>query len=158
MVDVMVEPTHARESSNSGPSAQFLGSWSLISFEHVLRSGQVQRPFGDHPTGLILYQADGHMSAQVSAGKSASLASEDPLEASAEEASAAWRRYFGYWGTFEVSAERGTVTHRVEGSMFPNWIGSEQVRFFRFEGADRLILEAETSSGRSTLLWQGTPR
>jgi len=31
----------------------FLGSWGLVSFEHVLPSGGVLRPFRDSPLGLI---------------------------------------------------------------------------------------------------------
>lgn len=132
----------------------FLGSWALISFEHVLPSGEVLRPFGDSPSGSILYQPDGHMSAQLSAGNPAKFANGDPDRASAEEATHAWRTYFGYWGSFKVIVEKRVVVHRVEGSSFPNWVGTEQVRHFRFEGADRLILDAQSSSGRYTLTWR----
>jgi hypothetical protein len=132
----------------------FLGSWGLVSFEHVLPSGEVLRPFGDSPSGSILYQADGRMSAQVSVGSPAKFANEDSGQASAEEVAEAWGTYFGYWGSFEVRADKGVVVHRVDGSSFPNWIGTEQVRHFRFDGANRLILEAPSPSGRFTLIWQ----
>ena len=136
------------------PFELLLGSWGLVSFEHVLPSGEVLRPFGDSPLGSILYQADGRMSAQVSVGSPARFASEDPLRASAEEAANAWRTYFGYWGTFKVYAEKRVVVHRVEGSSFSNWIGTEQVRHFRFDGANRLILETQSAAGHSTVIWQ----
>lgn len=35
---------------------------------------------------------------------------------------------------------KGTVTHHVEGSLRPDYTGTEQVRPFRIEG-DRLIIE-----------------
>jgi hypothetical protein len=132
----------------------FLGSWGLVSFEHVLPSGEESRPFGDSPSGLLLYQADGHMSAQVSVGTPARLASDDPDQASPEEASESWRSYFGYWGSFRVCTQDGVVVHHVEGSSFSNWIGTEQVRRFRFDGANRLILETDSSAGHWTLVWQ----
>lgn len=135
-------------------SEPFLGSWGLVSFEHVLPSGEVMRPFGDSPSGLILYQANGYMSAQLSVGSPARFASDDSLRASVEEAAEAWRTYFGYWGSFKVDMEKSIVVHRVEGSSFSNWIGTEQVRHFRFDRADRLILETPWSSGRFTLIWQ----
>ena len=134
--------------------ARFLGSWSLVSFEHILRSGEVLKPYGASPSGSILYQADGHMSAQVSVRSPARFARDDPEQASAEEAAEAGKTYFGYWGSFKVYAEKGVVVHRVEGSSFPNWTRTEQVRYFRFEGDNRLILEAQSSSGRYTLIWQ----
>lgn len=132
----------------------FLGSWALVSFEHRLPSGEVLRPFGDSPSGSILYQPDGHMSAQVSVGNPTRLANNDPDRASAEEATQAWRTYLGYWGSFKVFTENRVVVHRVEGSSFSNWIGTEQVRHFRFDGANRLTLEAQSPSGRYTLVWQ----
>ena len=136
--------------------APFLGSWDLVSFEHVLPSGEAAIPFGNSPAGLLVYQAEGRMSAQVSIGSATRLSSDDSLEVSVEEAAAAWRTYFGYWGCFKVCPEEGVVVHRVQGSSFPNWIGTEQARHFRFDGANRLILETESASGRYTLTWQRT--
>lgn len=147
---------HANPASHSSrdPSEPFLGSWGLVSYEHVLPSGDVSKPFGESPLGLILYQADGRMSAQISTARPARFASEDFQQASVEEAAEAWRTYFGYWGSFKVNMERGVVVHRVKGSSFSNWIGTEQVRQFRFDGTERLILETRSASGRWTLIWQ----
>ncbi|MBV9405512.1 MAG: lipocalin-like domain-containing protein [Acidobacteriaceae bacterium] len=140
------------EKGNAGD--RFLGSWTLVSFEHVPPSGEVMKPFGDAPTGLILYQFDGHMSAQLSTGNRKKLSCGDPFDASPDEAAEAWGTYFGYWGSFSVDAERGVVVHRVEGSSFSNWVGTEQVRQFRFDGTNRLILETHSPSGHSTVIWQ----
>src|SRR5262249_30835595 len=119
---------------------RFLGSWGLVSYEHVLPSGESSRPFGESPVGSLLYQAGGRMSVHVSTSRPARFASEDFQLAGTEEAAEAWRTYFGYWGSFDVDAENGVVMHRVEGSSFSNWIGTEQVRHFQFDGADRLVL------------------
>ena len=142
------------ERSDDERSEPFLGSWRLVSFEHTTATGEVSKPFGNEPSGLILYQADGHMSAHVCAGGAARLVSDDPLAASAQEALAAWRSYFGYWGSFAIDAEKGVVVHRVTGSSFPNWIGTDQVRYFRFDGPNRLILEARSAAGQTTAIWQ----
>jgi hypothetical protein len=146
--------TVAMNAGDRKRSERFVGSWGLVSYEYALPSGEVLRPFGGSPLGLILYHADGRMSAQVSTGSPARLISGDPLQASVEEAAEAWRTYFGYWGSFNVHTEEGIVVHHVEGSSFANWIGTEQVRHFRFDGADRLVLETSSSSGRWTLIWQ----
>lgn len=134
--------------------AQFLGSWSLVSCEHVLPSGEVLKPFGDAPLGSLLYQADGHMSAQVSARDRGQFASGYSLDGSAEEVSEAWQSYFGYWGSYQVFAESRVVVHRVEGSSFPNWVGTEQIRHFRFDESNRLILEMQSPTGQFTLIWR----
>jgi Lipocalin-like domain len=132
----------------------FVGSWDLVSYELVLPSGAVTRLYGDSPSGLILYHGDGRMSAQLSVGHPAKFAGDDPLNASDEEAAHAWRTYFGYWGSFRVDTEKGVVVHRVEGCSFSNWIETDQVRHFRFDRADRLILETSSPSGLYTLTWQ----
>ena len=149
------------ETANLGVSGEsqefrerFFGSWSLVSFEHVLPSGEVLRPFGDSPTGLIVYQTNGRMSVQIAVGGRKKLACEDPFQASPQEAAEAWRTYFGYWGSFVVNPENRVVVHHVEGSSFCNWIGTEQVRYFRFDEGNRLILESQSTSGHSIVTWQ----
>jgi hypothetical protein len=155
MIDAMADVAKIGLTADGREGAEpFLGSWDLVAFAHVLPLGEVSRPFGDSPSGAILYQADGRMAAQVSAGSRARFAHDDPSRASAEEAVQAWQTYLGYWGTFKVIEEKQVVVHRVEGSSFPNWIGTEQVRHFRFHGADRLVLEAHSPAGRYELVWQ----
>jgi hypothetical protein len=44
------------------------------------------------------------------------------------------------------------VGHHIESGWFPNLIGSDQVRHFRIED-DRLILPADTASGRVRIIW-----
>jgi Lipocalin-like domain len=72
--------------------------------------------------------------------------SEDWEEAANSEAATAWKEYFGYFGTYSVDLNQHAVIHHVEGSWFPNLLGSDQVRHFRFEGR-RLILDADTKWG-----------
>jgi hypothetical protein len=136
--------------------APFVGSWTLLSYELRLPTGVVLQPMGDRPIGCILYQPNGRMSAQVADPESAPLANEDSSDATSDEAARAWRSYVGYWGTFTVNAGAGVVVHHVEGAWFPNWIGQDQVRLYRFSG-DRLILEADSATWHACLVWQRIP-
>ena len=144
-------------SQSISAESRLVGSWSLVTFEQVLHSGEVLKPFGDSPSGSIIYQADGRMSAQVSVGNRARFASDDPDRATTEEAEKAWQTYFGYWGTYEVNAEKQVVMHRVEDCSFPNWVGTIQVRHFRFAQDNRLILETQSPSGQWKVTWQRDP-
>lgn len=103
--------------------------------------------------GLILYQKNGHMSAQLMRPEPIPFASSDDLQATKDETHRAWRNYVGYWGTFSVDAKNRVVTHHIEGGWFPNWIGTNQERSFRFR-EDKLILEADYSAGHAKLVWQ----
>jgi hypothetical protein len=140
---------------STGPdsSARFIGSWELVSYELRLASGAVLKPFGDHPTGRILYQENGQMSAQLMRPAPAPFASTDWLQARTEEADRAWRGYIGYWGTFTVDPKARVVAHHIEGGWFPNWVGQRQIRSFRFSG-NQLTLEADSPAWHATLIWR----
>jgi hypothetical protein len=141
------------QSVKSDDVGRFFGSWKLISYELTLTSGSTLNPFGDHPTGLILYQKDGHMSAQLMLPGPIPFASSDPLSATKGETDRAWRNYIGYWGTFSVDTKKRIVTHHIEGGWFPNWIGKNQVRSFRFSEG-QLILETDSPAWHAKLAWQ----
>lgn len=140
-------------SRESDGAAQFAGAWKLISYDLRFPSGTVSKPFGEQPSGRILYQTNGQMSAQLMKPELGSFASADPLKATKDEAEGAWRNYIGYWGTYRVDAKAKVVVHRIEGGWLPNWVGQEQIRSFRFSG-NQLILEADTTAWHATLVWQ----
>jgi hypothetical protein len=56
-----------------------------------------------------------------------------------------------YHETFVLDSSRGIVTHRVEGSLFPNWIGRDQVRYFRLDGNRLTISTPPTQIGGEVL-------
>jgi hypothetical protein len=43
--------------------------------------------------------------------------------------------------------------HAVEGAWFPNWIGRNQVRRYRFSG-NTVTLEADAPDWHATLIWR----
>jgi hypothetical protein len=65
----------------------------------------------------------------------------------------AWKGYFGYFGTYSVDSGERSVTHRIEGAWFPNLVGTDQVRRYRFEDM-RLILDADTAWGHVRIIWE----
>ena len=103
------------------------GSWQLVS---IVRQAPDWRrdnaPFGKHPTGLLIYSADGHTSFIISYDDRKRLSSEDRLAASAEEKAAAFDTSFGYAGRYTCSG--GKVVHHVTIASVPNWVGSDMVR------------------------------
>ena len=86
-----------------------------------------------------MYDANGHMSAQIMRPDRPAFASGDHLKGTPMEIKSAFEGFIAYYGVYEVNQEEGTVTHHVEGSSFPNWVGSAQRRFFEFSG-NRLTL------------------
>jgi hypothetical protein len=99
----------------------------------------VSYPYGQDATGYLLYSGEGYMSVSVMQARRTNFASLDDLQAPAEEKLAAFATYGSYSGRYEVRGQ--TVIHHVELSLFPNWSGREQERFFEFS-EDRLTLSA----------------
>jgi hypothetical protein len=61
-----------------------------------------------------------------------------------EQTLAAARGMFAYAGRFAVDEENQIVYHELEFSLIPNWIGSRQKRYVRFEnGGNTLVLTAD---------------
>lgn len=134
-------------------ASRLLGSWRLISWEERDGEGRVSYPLGPDAIGQIMYTQDGRMSAQLMRPDSARFASEDWRKATIEGKSAAWGNYFGYFGTFSIDPDNNAIVHHIEGSWFPNLVGTDQIRFFRLEG-DRLLLDADTEWGKVHIVWQ----
>ena len=117
---------------------QFVGAWQLISFELREPGGAVSYPLGQNPAGMIMYDPQGHMSGHVMRRDRASFASGDPLQGNTEEIRTALEGYMAYCGTYNVNEQKGTISHILECSLFPNWVGTIQTRFFEF--SDNLLL------------------
>jgi hypothetical protein len=117
------------------------GTWRLVSFEMQKSDGQVVYPLGKSAVGVLNYDVEGNMSVQLMRLDRQAFAANDQLKGTPEEVKSAFEGYVAYFGKYEVNEEKGTVTHRLKGSIFPNWVGSDQVRFFELSG-DRLTLRA----------------
>jgi hypothetical protein len=117
----------------------FIGTWRLVSAETRLDSGEVNYPLGRDAVGYLSYHQDGYMAVTIMKDNRPQFASEDFRAGSQEERLAAFDTYFSYCGTYEVNETK--VIHRIEVSLFPNWVGSHQERYFEFRG-DQLVLRS----------------
>ena len=132
--------------SASSLNQQFVGTWNMVSYEVHTPAGEVVYPLGKDAVGRLTYDAAGHASLQMMRRGQPKFHTEKPAEATNEELAAAWRGYIGYYGTWTVDEKAQTVTHTVEAAWYPNYMGTKQVRKFRFEG-NRLTLEGTNSLG-----------
>jgi hypothetical protein len=151
---------------SSKTARDFIGAWRLISFEVQTDDGRVIRPFGTDAQGSIIYTDSGRVSAQVMRSDRPPIAAGDQMKGTSEEMAANYKGCISYFGSYDVDAEGGFVVHRVESSLFPNWEGEAQKRFFALEG-DRLTLSTPPTQwgggGRvvGVLVWEriwGTAR
>ena len=84
-------------------------------------------------------------------------ASDDMRKGTPEETAAAVRGYLSYFGTYTIDTKDGSITHHVEGSLFPNWVGTEQKRFFKFTRSGLELsatFELDGQERRAVLTWK----
>ncbi|WP_176594585.1 lipocalin-like domain-containing protein [Sphingobium sp. EM0848] len=132
---------------------RFVGAWQLVLWTTHRADGTVEFPFGRDAIGQIMYSADGHMSCHLMMANRPPLGALNIYDVDDAVLGRAIRAYSGYFGTYAIDAAAGIVTHHVDGAWYPDWIGSQQPRHFRFED-DRLFLEAETGTDLVSIEWR----
>jgi hypothetical protein len=133
------------------PVNRLIGAWDLVSWSEIKSDGNTDPSPGD--IGKLIYTAEGYVSAQIVRRDLDHFQYDDWRRASEAEIATAWKGYFGYFGTYSVDAARQVITHHIEGASFPNLVGTNQVRHYRFEDS-RLILDADTAWGRVRAIWE----
>jgi hypothetical protein len=118
---------------------KFNGAWKLVSAEYRRANGEVIEIYGANPAGMLMYDANGTMSAHIMRRDRPKFAVADRLGGTSEQIQAAFRGYLAYFGTYTVDEEKRAVTHHINGCLLPNWVGVDQMRFFEFDG-NRLTL------------------
>jgi hypothetical protein len=142
------------------PASLFVGTWRLISCNAHRRNGQVVPIYGAEPDGRLFYDAAGNMSVHIMRTGRPSFRSAQKFRATDTEMRAAYQSYEAYFSTYEVDEEGGVINHYVAGGLFPNWTGTLQPRYYRFDGPDRLTLSTEpvgavpTRRTIVTLVWE----
>jgi hypothetical protein len=121
--------------------ARLVGHWSLVSLE-VASGEAVEYPLGRDVSGLIMYDEAGHMAVQIMQANRPCFASGDQASGTPAELAAAVTGYIAYFGTYSVDEGTKIVTHHLAGSLFPNWVGTEQRRGIVLQG-DHLTLSSQ---------------
>ncbi len=131
-------------------AAGLVGRWRLVSWSIGTENGAGAYPFDESAEGSLVYTPGGWMMVTLAKAERARLSTDDVVGGGEAERAAAYSSYVAYCGTYEVEGD--VVIHRVQMSLFPNWVGSEQERYFELSG-DALVLRGPPVSvaGRSVV-------
>jgi len=148
---VLAARSQATAQSAGGESIQ--GRWKLLAAEDIRPDGSVARyPWGRHPVGAIVVERGWCyiqiMSSDVPAfHTSAGVAIGDQMKA------ALLSTYIAYEGPCTIDEAAGSVVLKVEAAWRPDYVGTEQKRFFRFDNGKLLFGPAQNSmrAGNDTL-------
>lgn len=138
-------------------SDKFLGTWRLQSWTAQKDGVVIRYPYGKNPRGYINYFANGLMTVVIMSNPD-DIAMEKGVidnifKATDQEKITGFSSYQSYWGTFSVDDEAKVVTHKLEGSLYPKWIGTLQKRHFEFKD-NLLILSAEKDNISHIITWE----
>ena len=129
-----------------GAREQIIGAWQLESRTVRKASGEIllDPVLGQQPIGRLFYDASGHMMLQMMRQARAQAVSvpSNPQDATNPRIVLGYDAYFG---TFHLNEAEGTITHHVEGSLFPEDLGKDFQRAFKIEG-DRFTLSFTSKS------------
>ena len=136
----------------------FAGTWKLADAYAETDAGRQAFPLGEGTQGIIIYDENGYMSAQLMSADRERLSARNLDHVPLEEFKTAYLGYTSYFGSFTLNAAEKTITHHVEGSLAAGWVGGDQLRYFEFVDGD-LVLKtppirvAEGSKVVNTLIW-----
>jgi hypothetical protein len=117
---------------------KIVGTWKLVSWKYTGENNEEIDFFGTNPFGILMYDNRGYMNAQLSKLGRANFRSESLTGGSLEEMRDAYLSYAAYYGTYYENSP-GEIIHVVEGSLFPNWVGHQEIRYGKIKG-EYLIL------------------
>lgn len=120
---------------------KIIGTWKFVSWIYKDQNGETVHYFGKDAKGILMYDESGYMNAQITRGDRSNFAAKSLGEGSSHEIDAAYKSYAAYYGQF-YERSPGEMRHIVEGSLFPNWTGHEEIRYAEMPDNDTLILSA----------------
>jgi hypothetical protein len=138
--------------SAAGARQRIVGAWQLATRSVRRDNGEVVNDpvLGQQPLGRLYYDASGGVMLQMMrTGRSAAIGKPATPEQAANPRIVLG--YDAYFGTYTVNEADGTVTHRVQGSLFPEDVGKEFVRHFALDGDTLTLSFTSPSTGGSTI-------
>ena len=120
------------------------GTWKLVTAEDLRDDGTVARyPWGLKPVGAIVVEGGSCyvqiMSGDVPSFPSSSLTVNEQMQASLLSS------YIAYTGPCTFDDAAGSTTMTVQAAWRPDYVGTSQTRFYRFEGNTLLYGPAQGS-------------
>jgi hypothetical protein len=117
---------------------QLVGTWTLVSSDQVRLDGSKLKQFGDNPTGINVFDANGRFFVLIASADNSKIASNDPNKKNPEEVGGLIPESIAYYGTYTVNEEEKVIILHLEASTFPNLVGTDQKRIITSLTANEL--------------------
>ncbi|MDF0582643.1 lipocalin-like domain-containing protein [Bradyrhizobium yuanmingense] len=138
------------------PLNQVLGTWRMVSAQ-LDPDGRNVPAYGQKPNSLLVFTEDMHFIEVLTDASIPKFASNERGGGTDEENRAAMAGSIAFFGTYTVDENGVFSGNRVEGSTFPNWVGSERTRQdLNFDViGDRMIENFQRPEGtKVVIIWE----
>ena len=134
-------------------AASLVGLWRLVGFDIEYQdTGERKATYGERPRGYLALLAQGRMIAIITA-------EERKVPVTDADCAAALRSMLAYSGMYRVEGDKWIT--KVDVAWNEAWMGTDQIRFFAFDGDELLITSAWLTSAnepgrsiRGILRWE----
>jgi len=133
--------------------AKIVGTWKIVSQEwEIQATGERQPSMGKNPTGYLIFTTEGRMMALITGeGRNPPKTDQDRANLLTS--------MVGYTGMYTLEGDK--LIYKVEVAWHPARVGTEQVRFCKFDGA-RLHITSDwmpstgvsSQMGRTIITWE----
>ena len=137
---------------SAAATKSIVGTWLLMTRTVARADGTtiVDPVLGERPIGRLIYEPNGVMSLQMMrTGRKSAIST--PASQRDKSNPRVITGYDSYFGRYTVDENTSAVTHHVEGSLFPEDLGSAWVRPFTIDG-DKLTLRVTSGDGLTRTL------
>jgi hypothetical protein len=109
--------------------ANLIGAWAQVANTNIAADGTKTEAFGSNPKGQVLFDASGRYAIILHREGLPKVAGNNRMKATAEENAAILGGLVAFYGSYMVKDK--IIVLKIEGSTFPNWVGTEQRRLIR---------------------------
>ena len=107
---------------------QLVGTWTNVSTIVTRQDGKKLEPFGNKPSGVLIFTADGNIASISTRSDSPKIASNNRLEGTLEEYGAIMRGTHAIFGKYTVDEAAKSFVISIVGGTFPNEVGGSTTR------------------------------
>jgi hypothetical protein len=132
---------------------QLIGTWTSVAQYSVTKDGTRREMFGAKPVGRLIFDSNDRFSYALFNPARPKFASGTKEIGTLEEYTAMVQGAQAYFGTYSVNEANSTVTYHIEGSLLPNWQGTDRFASSVSLVGDELKYSA-TTPGNGTIAYQ----
>ena len=120
-------------------ASDFLGKYKLVSWENHDSNGGISYPVGTNPVGVIQYNPDKSVFVNIMSNSRKNHSHGDLFSGDSDEFYSSGISHLSYYGEYYIHADQNQIVHRLIVCSYPNWVGTEQIRMYKFNNKENTL-------------------